>query len=153
MDQKAKDKISGLVWFLFSVYICVESLRLPLGSIHDPGAGFFPLCAGIILATLSVTILLQSRQGKPFKEMKLFFPDEKNRKMVTVLLALLLYASALEFLGFLLSTFLFLFFLFWAIERQKWYVVLLGSGISAFASYAVFELWLKAQLPRGFLGF
>jgi hypothetical protein len=38
-------------------------------------------------------------------------------------------------------------------EPQRWLVAIGGSAIASISSYAVFELWLKTQLPKGFLGF
>jgi hypothetical protein len=43
--------------------------------------------------------------------------------------------------------------LFRFVEPQKWVVAVGGSALASIASYVVFELWLKTQLPRGILGF
>jgi putative tricarboxylic transport membrane protein len=68
--------------------------------------------------------------------------------MVTVV-ALLIYAIGMEYLGFLLSTFIFLAFLLKFIEPQRWTVAIFGSLLASVASYLIFEIWLQSQLPRG----
>jgi len=70
-----------------------------------------------------------------------------------VLAVLLAYTAFLEVLGFLLATFLLLLFLFRGIEPQRWVVSIGGSALTSFITYALFELWLKTQLPKGFIGF
>ncbi len=54
------DSISGTILFLFGLVICLTSLRYPLGSIHSPGAGFFPLSASILLMALATVLVLTS---------------------------------------------------------------------------------------------
>ncbi|MFH1757887.1 MAG: tripartite tricarboxylate transporter TctB family protein [Pseudomonadota bacterium] len=141
------------MWFLFAVYICVESLRLPLGSWRDPGPGFLPLGSGIILGVLSLASYLRDRRSKSKEVREAFYFKERWKKLISVLLALFAYAVFLEILGFLLSTFLLLTFLFRGIEPQRWIVAIGGSALTSFISYAIFELWLKTQLPKGILGF
>jgi hypothetical protein len=46
-----------------------------------------------------------------------------------------------------------LIFLFRAISRLKWWVVWTAGVIAAMSFYFVFEIWLRANLPRGFWGF
>jgi hypothetical protein len=71
-----------------------------------------------------------------------------------IILAVLFgYSLFLDTLGFLVSTFILLLMLFRFVEPQKWVVAMGGSALASIASYVVFELWLKTQLPRGILGF
>jgi hypothetical protein len=47
-----------------------------------------------------------------------------------------------------------LVFLFrYGMESKRWMVAIGASGIASLSSYAVFELWLRTQLPRGIFGF
>ena len=54
MDHNKKEQISSIFLILFSVFICFFSYKLSIGSIHNPGAGFFPFYLGIILGLLSI---------------------------------------------------------------------------------------------------
>ena len=152
--MKRYDQISSLIWFFFAIYICVESIRLPLGSWRDPGPGFLPLLVGLILASLSIICFMQARWAESTDQKASWYSRERWKNLIWVLLALLAYALVLDHLGFLMSTFLLLVFLFrFGMEPQKWYWAIGGSGIASVSCYVVFELWLRTQLPRGILGF
>jgi len=69
--------------------------------------------------------------------------------MVLTVLALLGYAVIMNYLGFLMSTFIFLVFLLRVIEPQRWPVALLGSLVASTAFFCIFEIGLQSQLPRG----
>jgi putative tricarboxylic transport membrane protein len=84
-------------------------------------------------------------------EMKLIWSEVQWKKIVSVIVVLLLYAYAFLALGFILCTALFLFFLFKAIEPQRWSVAILGAVLSTLSAYLVFQLWLGSQLPKGLL--
>jgi len=146
------DRVSSLVWLALAILICIESLRLPLGSFHDPGPGFLPLGSGITLGLLSLADYFYSRRSKIQQAGEPRYPKEGLKNLGLVLTVLFGYAIGLEYLGFLLSTFLLLVVLFRAIEPLKWIGAVAGSAITAFVAYAIFELWLKTQLPKGILG-
>ena len=56
-------------------------------------------------------------------------------------------------LGFLLCTVLFTGFLLRAVEPQRWPVVIAGAVGMALGAFAIFDLWLKTQLPQSPWGF
>ncbi len=153
--MRKHDQMSSLVWLAFAIYICIASSRLSFGSFDHPGPGFLPLLVGICLGIFSIIAFLQAYLSKVTAEMALpWYPKERWKKLIGVLAVMFIYAFCLEILGFLVSTFLLLVSLFRAgMESQKWSVAIGGSAMASFASYAVFELWLKTQLPKGLLGF
>jgi putative tricarboxylic transport membrane protein len=152
--MKRYDQMSSIVWLLFAIYVGIESIRLPLGSFRDPGPGFLPLLVGIILGILSAVSFFQARTGKGSAPPTSWYPKERWKSLSRVLMALMVYAGVLEIIGFLISTFLFLVFLFRSgLESRSWFWAIGGSALASFACYAVFDLWLRTQLPKGFLGF
>ncbi len=150
--MKRLDRMSSLFWLAFAAYIMVESLRLPLGSLRDPGAGFFPLGSGLILAGLSVVNYLQARRG-PDMEERSWYSEERWPNVIMVVAGLVVYTVLLGTLGFLISTFLLMIFLLRAIDPQKWMVTLGGSALGVAMFYVVFKFLLKVQLPKGMWGF
>jgi hypothetical protein len=38
------------------------------------------------------------------------------------------------------------------VEPQRWVVAIGGSALASIASYIIFEVWLKTQLPKGIFG-
>jgi putative tricarboxylic transport membrane protein len=127
-------------------------MELNLGSLDKPGPGFIPFISAAILGFFGVQIMLASLFRKSAKgevrEGKLWEKGQRGTLFFT-LLALFVYASLFEPIGFFITTFLFLFFLFKLSEPQKWLMPLVLSGTSATLSYLVLSVWLKAQFPRG----
>jgi putative tricarboxylic transport membrane protein len=147
----SREEGSSLVWLGIAILICIGSFRLSLGSFRNPGPGFFPFIAGLIVAVLALAIHLQSRGKASAKETKgpLWADKKRIQKMVFTTLALLAYGVGMDYLGFLVSTFIFLAFLLRMIEPQRWSLVLLESALASGISYLIFDIWLQAQLPKG----
>jgi len=74
-------------------------------------------------------------------------------KIILVLISVFLYAIFLEKLGFMLLTLLLLIFLLLFIEKKSWLYATLASIAMSAGAYLIFEIWLKSQLPKGFLEF
>jgi putative tricarboxylic transport membrane protein len=142
------DRWTGLFFVLFSLYVCVESWRLGTGSFFRPGAGFFPFYSGALLGVLSLILGFFAFRGKAEKAES--WMDVGNT--LTVSLAVLGFALLLTWLGFVITTFLFILFLLRAVERRAWLLSASAALFIAAAFYVVFGLWLKAQLPAGILG-
>jgi putative tricarboxylic transport membrane protein len=151
--MKNNDQGSSVIWFLMGAGISFYSVKYGLGGFHNPGPGFVPFLAGAALAGLSLVIFFQqfSKRGK--ERVKDLWLKTNWRTMVMVMAALVVYTALFTFLGFLLDTFLLIAFLLRVMEPMSWKKVLAGSLGTALASYAIFQLWLQAQLPSGILGF
>ena len=117
-----------------------------------PSAGLFPCLGGITLFILSAVNLLKGwREGGGAAAPKFFPRPESRRKIVLLLSGLLAYGFALTYLGFFLTTFLFMLFLLKAIEPQRWARTLITSFSVSAAAYILFEVLLKVQLPLGIM--
>jgi putative tricarboxylic transport membrane protein len=148
------DRASGAFWFIFSIFIAYESYHLGLGSLHEPGPGSFFFLAGIVTAFLSLTIILRSfKTGRPEEAKGAAFEKRGMAKIVAVLLSLFLYAMLMEWLGFLIVTFLLFTFILRIIEKKKWWLTIPVSLIVTAISYLIFEVGLQSQLPKGVLEF
>ena len=150
-----RQKWGGLAWLIFGILICFGSVRLSLGDFHNPGPGFLPFITGAILTGLSFVVLVQSgRGGKTKTEPKPFIVDRQRAwKATLTVIALLAYAIGMDYLGFLFSTTIFLGFILWVVEPQRWYIVIFGSVLAAVISFTIFEILLKSPLPRGIFEF
>ena len=147
----SKEEGSSLVWLGLAILICIGSLRLSLGNFHNPGPGFLPFIAGAIVGLLAAVVYFQARRTSAKTEIKGDLSTNKGgmKKMVLTTVALLAYGWGMDYLGFLVSTFIFLAFLLRMIEPQRWSLVILESILASGVSYLVFEIWLQAQLPKG----
>ena len=61
---------------------------------------------------------------------------------------MLVYVVIFSWLGFVLSTFVVMIFLVWAVGRAPWHVSLVTALSITIASYLLFEVALDAQLPK-----
>jgi putative tricarboxylic transport membrane protein len=148
------DRISGIFWLLFSVFISIESYRLGLGTLHQPGPGFILFWTGVAMGVLSMAVFVRAWSGKKTGEPESpIFGKENVLKIVLVILSLFLYAFFMETLGFIPITLLLFIFLLGMIEKKRWGFAIMVSVAVTGASYLVFEIWLKSQLPKGLLGF
>jgi putative tricarboxylic transport membrane protein len=148
------DRISGLFWLLFSLFVSYESYRMGLGSVYQPGPGFLFFWTGIVVALLALTVIIRSRGARaPDKTAEAATGKRYGAKIVPVLVALFLYALLMEWLGFTIVTLLLFIFLLGFIEKKKWWFAILVSLAVTAGAYLLFEVGLKSQLPKGLLGF
>jgi putative tricarboxylic transport membrane protein len=144
----SRDRVSGLFWLTLAIAVAGQSFTLKLGTLNQPGPGFFPFWGAVVLGTLSVILLV----GAPSRDVLPSTANIRVRVLLIVVGALLGYVLLLEILGFVTVTFLFLLLLF-RLVRKGWATSGLAALAGASASYALFQLWLKTQLPRGPFGF
>jgi len=147
----------SLFWLLFSVVMSREAFRLPMGEMRDPGAGFFPLLIALVTGLLALITLVQAlRQKRDQKDgLQPSPPAEPFRwwNLVIIVAALGAYALTLQTIGFMVSTFWFMFLLVKVIEPQSWAKSLIAALITAVVSELFFNVLLQAQIPKGILGF
>lgn len=141
----------NIFWFLLSVITCQQALNLKIGEFNQPGPGFFPFCIGLVMGILSIISLVLSL----FERKVQIETSEEIRWWNIILIVFLLigYALSLERVGFLINTFLLITILLKFVEPQSWKTSILGGLISAILVNLVFNVFLKAQIPRGILGF
>jgi putative tricarboxylic transport membrane protein len=143
----------NLFWLLFSLITCIEAYRLKLGTIHEPGPGFFPFGAGFIMLILSLAALLQSRAKKQKVEETSRQETFRWWNMLIILTAITAYALSLEKIGFLINTFLFMCLLLKVVEPQTWKTAIIGGLTTTLAANLVFNVVFRTQIPKGILGF
>lgn len=145
------DRISGIFWLIFSVFVSMESYNLGLGSLRKPGPGFLFFWIGVLLGIMSLLVILRSRRAQPAREGPL--RGLNVTKIILVLIALFLYALFMERLGFILVTLGLFLLLLGIIEKKRWSFTLLVSVLVTAATYLIFEVGLQSQLPKGLLEF
>lgn len=152
--MKKADQWSGVVFLITAVLICLGSARLPYGDIHNPGPGFFPVWIGILLGSMSVALLVKtSRQREQARMIKELLSERVRwRKVLSVLLALILYAVLIQYVGFLVVTFFFIAFLLRFVDPQPWRKVIVWGLIGSGGCYLLFDVWMRLRLPKGIFG-
>jgi putative tricarboxylic transport membrane protein len=151
--------MGGFVWLVLGACFCIGSFKLKIGGLHNPGAGFIPFLVGSLLITLGL-IMGVSNLFRPRTRMEERGGRKSGRENLKnlfvpflTLLILVGYVILLEPLGFLLSTFIFLFLLFKISAPHTWLLPIGLSMSTVIVSYLLFSVWLQSQFPKGILGF
>ena len=145
------DILSGLFLLAVAVAICVGSLQLHVGTLTEPGAGFFPLVTGLALGVFSIAILAQApRSGG--ESVQFWAPEADKKGLLLAFLFILVYALLLERVGFIGTTILFFVLMSRFVSRHRWTTAIFFALVTSFATYFVFDLLLRAPLPPGILG-
>jgi putative tricarboxylic transport membrane protein len=146
------DRITGLFGVLFGMYIIKEGVALDIGGIHQPGPGFFPFFGGTLLAVFSTVLLFRVLVKLRAKGSKARGEREKRPwTVVYAYIGFIVYSLIFEWLGFILSTFFLVIFLFRLLERKKWWSVLITAAFVVSSAYTVFNVFLSCDLPNGIL--
>ena len=151
-----QDQLSSLVLFLIGLFIITASFSmLKIGSLLNPGPGLFPGLTGFLLIVFSLAILLRATFGHTSEEkgVRSLWAGLNWPKVLYTTGVLLIYAIALNMIGFLIMTLLLLIFLLRIVEPKKWKLTITVSILASVISYLIFDRILQVQLPRGFIGF
>ena len=137
--------VAGLA-LAFGAVAIVESAKLPLGTVRNPGQGFFPWWTSVVIVLLAIVLLAQVLTSRSSTSQH---TPGRIAKVTALMLVLAAYTSLLDFLGYLICTFLLVLFMLRATDPQRWTVALSMALLAAMGSYLVFAIWLSVPLPRG----
>lgn len=153
MLERKISSIEGIFWVSIGIAICLLSVRLDLGSFHQPGPGFVAFLSGLFVAGTGGIMILSKiirRSDRGASDSSQFRMPSWGRLLYTMGL-LLLYIILIEPIGFILATLLLMFGLLLDLKKKNFgWSLLFAAGI-AVTSYLVFEVWLRCQLPKGVL--
>jgi putative tricarboxylic transport membrane protein len=145
MSNKTFDTIAGCVFLIVGMFFITASMGISQSSYGSKvGPNIFPTGLGAILVLLSVIVIAQTRRVKPAAKEKY----RKNYKRFwLVLSSTFLYVLLFETLGYVISTFLYLVFVFQVMERKKPLYSILIAAFFSVAVYIVYVVVLQGTLP------
>ena len=148
--MKKYERITAIVTSLGGVWIMVYAWQtLKLGSIHVPDAGFLPFLCGAALAILGVVWILILHWKKELENERTAEKRLWHRALLSLAL-MVLYGWAMETVGYITSTLVFMVAWQQIIEREKWFKTMLISLLGTLAMYALFVYLLKVPIPPEF---
>ena len=115
--MRYRESYRRLFWTVVGVVFCAGGWEYGILRGSIPGAGFFPFMASIVLITLSMGVSITALWPKNherwlFRRGEKFFSCPASWKRILLALAgLLFFWQGLGYLGFLLTTFIFIIFL------------------------------------------
>jgi putative tricarboxylic transport membrane protein len=149
-ETMKKIDVSMVFLVVFAIAICVESYKLGLGRLNAPEPGLFPFLIGLTLGVLAAVYQLLVVFHPGFQVIsRMYIP---YRRIAPAIVGVFAYSFVLTKIGFIVATFLFVFFLLKVTERKSWGTSLLVSAGIVLVSYFLFRVWLGLQLPSGLLG-
>ncbi len=144
------ERLYGAVVFCLGLAILWEGRTLSFGSLRSPGSGMFPDLVAVMMMVLSAILLVappKTEGGGSSISGKVLL------RIGSVFAALVLYSLFLEVLGFLIVSLVLATFLFVVFDSRKYWLAVLRAFVLTGLAYALFEVLLKSNLPRGVLGF
>ena len=151
--MERRDWTSALFFIFLSIFVCEQSIGIGLGTLRQPGPGLLSFGVGAGTGILALGLLIKSflLKANPIESGREKEPIRKE-KFILICISLFVYAIAVEWLGFILSTFIFVLLLFRLIEAGRWWNSLLKAVLVTAGNYLIFVIWLKISVPIGFLG-
>ena len=150
--MKRANLVAAIGLLLLVGFVVFESRQLSFGTFRVPHTGFFPKILVGLLLLLSLSCLVQTLRATETERPADKIPTEGWIRIGATLTTLVGFALVLEWLGFLLSTFLLMVLLLRAIEAPKWSKVIIVALATAVVSYILFAWLLGVPLPAGVLG-
>ena len=125
-----------------------ESRRLPLGTWHNPGPGYFPVLLALMLVVLGALVCAMGKHAAPVASVGW----SEARQALVILAVGAFICFALERLGYRLTMAAALLFLVWLVERRGFVTAVTFAGAMAAGSFYLFDTLLRVPLPRGPFG-
>jgi putative tricarboxylic transport membrane protein len=148
--MRKNERIQALLWAVFGLYITYEGFLLKLGTGRAPKPGFMIFWMGVITVILSALFFIATF-ATPEQEHKALWWGVRWSRGAKLMAALFLYVAVFQALGFIVSTFLLLVYLFKGLEPQSWRNALFLSAATIAICYLVFGVFLELQFPPGVL--
>lgn len=140
-----RDRVAGIALVILGAAIAWEGRKLPLGSWHNPGAGYLPLVLAAILALLGLALAILDRRSPGLRQLDW---SEAPHALIIVL-ACAVAAFMLERAGYRLTIFALVLFFLVIVERRNTLAALATSAGLAAGSYYLFATLLRVPLPLG----
>lgn len=139
------DRIASIVFLSIGVLFIIGSKNLSSSSYGSVvGPDIFPFILGIFLVLLSIRLFYESFMSKGADKAK---EKIEWKPFLIIFVATLAYILTLETIGYVITTFAFLFVCFQTMERSKVVTsVLISAGFSGLV-YVLFVEVLKGTLP------
>ena len=143
------NRVIAAIIVLFAITYMAESLRIPRGTIAQPGPGFFPILVSLLLISVAICFMVSAIKAPRSHQERLQAPA--RRRVISVIAALCGFCLLLPVAGYPLAAFALVGVMLWQLGAS-WAGVISISLASAAVSYYVFTAILGVPLPGGIFG-
>ena len=153
--QQKGEKGFLIILTLFSLVCFIASMRMFFSAPKLSREGTVPaLCSLVMLVTTILSFAELRGCPQPFEDKLPFVKKAKETfaflfpgKVGSIILFCILYAVALNFIGFAVSTVLFLALSMLTLNHEKKFRMLVISGITMLCVLVIFQYIFQVQLP------
>jgi hypothetical protein len=149
--MRSADRVAAVALILLAAWFVALGRRFPYWHPDTgPGSGFLPVWLGLALGVLAALLFLNAGGATPGGA---WVPGRVAlRRLALILAASVVFVAAMDTVGMIVGTALFLVFVLRVVERYRWTTVVGVAVAAAAANYLVFTYWLRVPFPTGFLG-
>jgi putative tricarboxylic transport membrane protein len=152
--MKKGDRVFSIICMGLSLWLILESLKFSYLSKFGPGPGFLPFWLGIILGLIALFAFVNT-----FSEKRMHERDEPRlpgwgslARVGLILLIMAGFALFVNSLGFILTVFIFVTILLFALEDVGFLKSLFYGVMFSACIFLIFRYWMELDLPKGLLG-
>lgn len=143
--KSQRDFLSGLLFVAVGAGFAMGAINYSMGTSARPGAGYFPLILGVLLAILGAVVLfkaltIETADGDPVGPIAW-------RPLLVVVSAIVMFGLALPRLGLITTIPLLIVMVNFAGDEFKWVSVLISALVLTAFSWLIFIAGLKLTIP------
>jgi putative tricarboxylic transport membrane protein len=159
--MKRDEIVANVVFIAFFIFMLINSLKLhEIRRFGEVGSGFWPILI-LSTATLLSIILLVSTLIKYLNEKKkasveasiskeaLVDLKSRRRKFALSVILLLIYVIVMPWIGFVLSTLIYVLAFILALEERRKYVLIISPILVTALIVIIFAKFIVIPFPRG----
>lgn len=145
------DYATAAVMLLLAAVVVVGTPELAFWDDFGPSSRFMPLWVAGAIAVLSLLLVMEAQRR--VSDPAVDWPDRTGgRRVVLTLTGIVAFVLIAPWLGFVVTTSVFVVALLLIVERRPLLPSLLTGLLAAALIHAIFIAWLSIALPRGILG-
>jgi putative tricarboxylic transport membrane protein len=145
------DYATAAVMLLLAAAVVAGTPELDFWDDFGPGSRFMPLWVAGVTVVLAGLLVVEARQRSPHDAVD--WPDRMGlRRVVMTLAGIVAFVLVAPWLGFVITTALFVVALLLIVERRALLPSLFTGLFAAALIHAIFVAWLSVALPKGIFG-
>jgi hypothetical protein len=159
--MKRDEIVANVVMLAFFIFMLVNSFKLhEIRRFGEMGSGFWPILALSAATLLSIVLLISNlrkyqrekqqstEKGSISPEVKLALKNRRKKFVLSVIL-LLIYIIIMPWIGFPLSTLIYVLAFILALEERRKYVLIISPVLVTALIIIIFAKFITIPFPRG----
>lgn len=141
----------AFLFFVVGAVVMFDSYRLGASwDVDGPQAGYFPFWIGLLICVSSAIVFVQGvaqrLRGSPS-----FVGGGQLKDILWVLLPAVAYVFGIQLIGIYIASAFYIMLFMVFLGKYNWpKSIAVGVGVGS-AAFAVFEIWFRIPLPKGFV--